>query len=208
MELRKLYDATDWYWDSLPYRFTYGRAYSCLAKRMMEDGRLKDSRTRCRILDCGIGTGLFSAALARASHSPLQLFGVDLSSKMLARAARRLRREETLPRLMIGDVSLPPVRTASMDCVIAALVLEHVPDPQAAICELARVAAPEAPVVLVATRPHAPDRIFRIVYRYRHYRPEELRHWMSQAGLTAVRSYNLCGIARLFAAAYIGARHS
>src|SRR5712691_10325128 len=91
-DLTRLYDTTAWYWDSLPHRISYGYAYVQLFKHLEKDGWLRDMGDPARVLDCVIGTGLFSHALLRTVNRRFEVCGIDLSEKMLARARARLMR--------------------------------------------------------------------------------------------------------------------
>jgi ubiquinone/menaquinone biosynthesis C-methylase UbiE len=167
-DLRRLYDATAWYWDSPVHRICYGLAYVRLFKRLKRDGWLAGMRDPARVLDCGIGTGLFSDALRRALGSRFECCGVDISEQMLARARARLSRSSVPPRLEVADGASLPFRDGEMDVVISALMLEHSPAPAEALHEMTRVARGGAALVIVATRPHAPD----LPYRWKfHYKP-------------------------------------
>ncbi len=203
-DLVRIYDRNAWYWDSLLHRVSYGQAYVRLFKRLQGDGWLGNADRSARVLDCGIGTGLFSDALMRAVNAPFEIHGVDVSPKMMARARARLMCSSVTARLVYGDVCSLPFADSEMDLVICALMLEHAPSPLGALREMTRVLGAGATLVLVVTRPHAPDMPFRLKYRYRPFRPAQLVEWMTGAGLRDIRSYPLAGIARLFGCAYGG----
>jgi demethylmenaquinone methyltransferase/2-methoxy-6-polyprenyl-1,4-benzoquinol methylase len=203
-DLRRIYDTTAWYWDSLVHRIAYGKAYFRLFERLERDGWLREMGDPARVLDCGIGTGLFSDGLLRAVNRRFEICGVDLSEKMLARARSRLMQRNLLPRLELGDAHRLPFRNGEMDMVISALMVEHVPKPLDALCEMTRVARPGAPLVLVVTRPHAPDFPYRFKYRYKPYPAERLMGWLTTAGIGGIRVYPLAGLARPFGRAYVG----
>ncbi|ABC83373.1 class I SAM-dependent methyltransferase [Anaeromyxobacter dehalogenans] len=200
--LAGIYDATAWYWDSFLHALTYARAYRRLLARLEADGPHRAPPGR--VLDCGIGAGLFSEAAIRAGGARAGAYGVDLSPRLLARASARLGRQGARPFLARADVRALPIRDAGMDAVISALVLDHLADPAPAIRELARVARPGAWVVLVTTRPLAPDLPFRLLFRYPRHRPDDLVRAMQAAGLKDVRVRSLTGIARIFAVAFTG----
>jgi len=147
--LAQIYDATAWYWDSTVHAVSYGRAYRTLFARLREDGWPES--TFSRVLDCGIGAGVFSEGFIRALGAPARVYGVDLSLRLLKRAARRLGRHGVSPYLLRADARALPIRDAQMDAVICGLVLDHLGEASAALRELARVARPGAPVVVVAT---------------------------------------------------------
>ena len=170
-ELRRLYDTTAWYWDSCLRCIPFGSAYVRLFKRLATDGWLGGTGETARVLDRGMGTGLFSGALLWTANRRFEVWGIDLSPKMLAKARSRLIRRGVTPRLECGDVRSLPCREGEMDVVISALMLEHAPNPLAALREMVRVARPGATLVVVVTRPHAPDVLFRLIYRYQPFQP-------------------------------------
>jgi ubiquinone/menaquinone biosynthesis C-methylase UbiE len=198
--LAQIYDATAWYWDSFVQTVSYGRAYRTLFKRLREDGWCESAFPR--VLDCGIGAGVFSEAFIRALGTPAHVYGVDLSLRLLKRAGARLGRHGVAPQLLRADVRALPIGDAQIDAVICGLVLDHLGEASPALRELARVARPGAPVVIVTTRPLAPDLPFRIVFRYRRLRPEALERAMAAAGLRDVRRHSLTGLARPFGMAF------
>jgi SAM-dependent methyltransferase len=91
-----------------------------------------------RVLDAGAGTGLGSTALQAAGARPVAL---DLSLDML-----RWRRHER-PPAVVAELGRVPLRTASVDDVFAAFVLNHLPEPLPALRELARVTRPGGAVL-------------------------------------------------------------
>jgi SAM-dependent methyltransferase len=95
-----------------------------------------------RVLEVGPGPGWFSPALARlVPRGRLVLF--DLQREMLQRARRRLRRAGVANfDLVQGEATRLPFRAASFDAAFLVAVLGEVPDPPAAVRELARVLRP------------------------------------------------------------------
>lgn len=91
-----------------------------------------------RVLDAGAGTGLATAALVA---SGARVVALDLSHAMLAwHAAGR-------PAAAVGELGRLPLATASVDDALAAFVLNHLPDPAAALRELRRVVRPGGAVL-------------------------------------------------------------
>ena len=93
-------------------------------------------------LDAACGTGRLSAALAAMGH---RVVGVDSSSDMLTRARLRLPQA----RFLEGDLHRLPLGDASVDIVVCALALTHLPDLRAPVAELARVVRPGGHVLIV-----------------------------------------------------------
>lgn len=198
--LAQIYDATAWYWDSFVHAVSYGRAYRTLFERLRADDW--GESTFSRVLDCGIGAGVLSEGFIRALGAPTRVYGVDLSLRLLKRAAARLGRHGVPPHLLRADARALPIGDSQMDAVICGLVLDHLGEASAALGELARVARPGAPVVVVTTRPLAPDLPFRIMFRYRRLRPDAVERAMATAGLRDVRRHSLTGLARPFGIAF------
>ena len=99
-----------------------------------------------RVLDCAAGTGEFSLAAAGRASSVLC---TDLSLPMLDRARRKAeKRGLTNIRFARRDVTALSDREGSFDAVIAANVLHLLPEPEKAVRELWRVAAPGGRLIL------------------------------------------------------------
>lgn len=88
-----------------------------------------------RLLEIGCSSGLFSASLRRPGRI---LWGIEPNSTAAKSAAERLDRVIQSP---IED-AVQELQDASMDCVIANDVLEHLVDPWATLRLLRRVLAP------------------------------------------------------------------
>jgi demethylmenaquinone methyltransferase/2-methoxy-6-polyprenyl-1,4-benzoquinol methylase len=203
MRLVEVYDRNAGYWDSWLYRKAYLGAYADLFRALIREGVLGRP---ARVLDCGAGAGLFSESLLDVADWPIELHGVDLSSKLLGIAKAKSDRRGAGAELAAGDITRLPYRNGQMDLVLSALVLEHVPHPVDAVREMMRVLRSGRLLALVATRRGAPDHFFRVKYRYRPYSKAAVLAWMRQAGLVAVQPRSLSGIARFFARAYTGVK--
>jgi ubiquinone/menaquinone biosynthesis C-methylase UbiE len=137
-DMRQAYDAAGATWGTGPDR-VYLRLAQALVNRAGADlhGLLA--------LDAGAGTGVAGRVLRERGARPVS---VDLSIEML----RTLRRRGGMPPAWsaVGDLVRMPLRTATIDLAVAAFVLNHVPDPPAAMAELGRVTRPGG-VVLTST---------------------------------------------------------
>ena len=88
-----------------------------------------------RLLDAGCGTGMFSAALARAG---LDVTAIDYSDSVF-----RARKLADSPRLSYvqGDLQKPPFRAESYDLVYADGVLHHTPDTKRSFLAVSKTVA-------------------------------------------------------------------
>ena len=84
-----------------------------------------------RVLDAGVGTGRYAAALADRG---LTVVGLDIARRMLDRA-----RDRHMDRLVQGELTHLPFRDGAFDHAIAIHVFHLVPDWRALVRELARV---------------------------------------------------------------------
>jgi SAM-dependent methyltransferase len=91
-----------------------------------------------RVLDAGCGNGAYLRALAARK---VRAAGCDLSAGMLRAAGH--------PAVVNADVAALPVRDGAFDVVLAAHMLYHVPDKEAAVGELRRVLAPGGTCIAV-----------------------------------------------------------
>jgi ubiquinone/menaquinone biosynthesis C-methylase UbiE len=96
-------------------------------------------------LDAACGTGRHTAYLAERGHA---VIGVDASAEMLAVARRKVPAAE----LHEGDLHELPLPDASVDVVVCALSLVHVPDLTRALAEFVRVLRPGGDLVLSDSR--------------------------------------------------------
>jgi 2-polyprenyl-6-hydroxyphenyl methylase / 3-demethylubiquinone-9 3-methyltransferase len=161
-----------------------------------------------RVLDAGCGGGLVARELAAAGA---EVVGVDrsLGSLGVARRAAGWRgpgNPEGVPRSIgsfgaaQGRLERLPFAAGSFDAVVAADVLEHLPDLPAAVAELSRVLAPGGSLVFDTvnrtpwswfTAVFGLEQVLRMVPRGTHdwrlfIRPAELDLLLRRAGLAPV----------------------
>ena len=108
--------------------------------------RLLDSLPPSVVLDAACGTGRHSVYLAERGH---QVIGVDHSPEMLAKARKKLTRGD----FREGGLTALPLDTGSVDAVVCALALVHLPDIGGAIEEFARVIRPGGRVIISDVHP-------------------------------------------------------
>jgi 2-polyprenyl-6-hydroxyphenyl methylase / 3-demethylubiquinone-9 3-methyltransferase len=160
---------------------------------------LGDLRGRL-VLDAGCGGGLVARELAEAGAT---VVGIDRSLGSLG-VARRAVSGAFAP--VQGRLERLPFADGRFDAVVAADVLEHLPDLPAAVAGLARVLAPGGSLVFDTinrtpwawfTAVFGLERVLRMVPRGTHdwrlfIRPAELDRLCAGAGLERVE---LCGLA-------------
>jgi ubiquinone/menaquinone biosynthesis C-methylase UbiE len=93
------------------------------------------------ILDAGCGTGL------NLRHLPAGSTGIDINPRNVELVARRLPNH----RVVRGDVEALPFEANAFGTVLCTEVIEHIPDPSAALSEFRRVLKPGG--VLVGSVP-------------------------------------------------------
>jgi len=101
------------------------------------------------VLDVACGAGAVTAAVAQAVGPTGRVLGVDLSQAMVDAAGRHLENQGLLhavtERMDAEQLTLPD---AGFDLVVCALGLMYLPDPDAALREIARVLRPGGRVAL------------------------------------------------------------
>ena len=93
-----------------------------------------------RVLEVGCGAGHLLARLPAGRP-----FGLDLSEALLAKTAKRL---DGRVALIQADAERLPFRDRAWDRVYCSEVLEHTPEPEAALAELRRVLGPHGLAVV------------------------------------------------------------
>ena len=142
------------------------------------------------VLDVGCGPASITASLARATGPSGLVLGVDLSEAMLARAVRA----ETGPQIgfLHADAQRLPLRDATVDVVVSMAVLQLIPDPVAALSEMARVLRPGGRLaVLVPTAGRAAG-LWRRLPKFgaNVFGEDELGDILEEHGFVSVRTKN------------------
>jgi SAM-dependent methyltransferase len=98
------------------------------------------------VIDVGCGTGRALPALRQAVGPDGTVIAADLTPEMLAEA--RPQAAAARAALVLADARLLPFADASTDALFAAGLVNHLPDPEAGLTELARVTRPGGLLVL------------------------------------------------------------
>jgi SAM-dependent methyltransferase len=109
---------------------------------------LFDGLSPGRAVDVACGTGRHLARLAELGH---QVVGVDRSPEMLVVARQRMPHAP----LWLGAMERLPVRSASSDLTVCSLAIEHEPDPEPVVADLARVTRVGGRVLISDVHPFA-----------------------------------------------------
>ncbi len=139
----------------------------------------------CKLLDVGCGTG-GNLAHVEGSFPGVRTFGLDFDGGALAYCRDR----ELGARLLRGDGTRLPLRTASLGCVLALDIIEHFDDDDGLIAEFHRVLRPGGE--LVASVPAYPSLWSPhddFLHHKRRYRTGELQAKLAAAGFEIVRSH-------------------
>ena len=88
-----------------------------------------------KVLDLGCGTGVILKEIS-SINSDVELFGLDLSENMIAKATQRL---GTTATLSVGDAENLPYADNTFDLVCCVESFHHYPNPKKALSEINRV---------------------------------------------------------------------
>ena len=134
--------------------------------------------------DLGCGTGEVAAALAPAVR---RVIAVDDSAAMLSAARRRVRALDNVD-VRRGRLEALPIEDAALDAATCVLVLHHVPEPELAIAEAARVLRPGGRF-LVTDMMHHDREIYRqqMGHVWLGFAEAQIARYLADAGFEEVR---------------------
>lgn len=142
-----------------------------LGERLFRTRRF-DLRGMQSILDVGSGAGQIAQHLIKYSDAGTQITCIDLSRQMLRRARNRLK--SRVPSFVTADLSALPFADGSFDGVTCGYVLEHLPDPQVGLAELARVMRSGGRMFLLTTEDNFSGAWTSRIWCCRTYNRQEL----------------------------------
>lgn len=207
LELAEAYNRASAWWHQHLQVLGYGRAYQQLWRSLRKGGYLPGRAEYKNICDCGIGTAAFSLTFSQTIASTTQIFGVDLSPKMLKTAQQKLAKAHVQHQVYQSDVRTLPFENSVFDAVISAHMLEHLPDPREGLKEMFRILRPGAPLILVVTRSGILGLFIQWHWGNRCFSPNELVNLMNEAGFSNLKVIPFpLGLARFTSSAYIGFR--
>ncbi|MFC6588629.1 class I SAM-dependent methyltransferase [Sulfitobacter pacificus] len=185
-DLASRYDAASGKWARTERRFRLNTAYCepLLTSQVVID--LMQVAPQARVLDCGVGNGSLSIALSSLMKGPVDFHAIDTSTEMLAQAKSVMQHAGLDPHLQQADVLSLPYKDQSFDVVMAAHVLEHLPDPQRALAEMVRVLKPGGTVFLCVTRPSLFGALIQLLWRTWAITEQEGIAWLHASQLVDV----------------------
>ena len=186
-ELTRRYDRAAPGWSRALDRLGFPDAYEALLRRVLSEEPLDVAGARPRVLDCGVGTGALSCALAHVLPAPFKLDAIDISPRMLERAGNILCNTDLEVTLRQGDVRELPYGNSVFDLVMTAHVLEHLVDPSVALNEMLRVLKPGGLLVTCLTRRSALGMIVHLMWRTHRVTPAQAESWLLESGLENAR---------------------
>ncbi|SDL32160.1 ArsR family transcriptional regulator [Maridesulfovibrio ferrireducens] len=178
METRKFFDEIAEDWEHLQ-RNVFGDFN--LNSELL--GFMKD----CSVgVDLGCGNGAFLGDMLVKCKS---VIGVDSSRKMLELASNRIGDNPEVS-LRIGELTHLPLRDWEADFAVISMVLHHLPNPDRAVSEAARVLTRGGRLVVADFVIHSNEKM-RTEYGDRRlgFSEEELRGWMDEAGLGTITTH-------------------
>lgn len=134
-----------------------------------------------RVLDIGCGSGTFAEGWAAIHGAASRISLMDPSRAMLDRAEAALERRGVRAdpvQAVLDDYAAP----VPFDHLLAAHVLEHCPDPEAALKRVRALVRPGGLLWLVASKPHWCNAIVWLKWRHRAFPPEEVAHMLARTG--------------------------
>jgi ubiquinone/menaquinone biosynthesis C-methylase UbiE len=138
-----------------------------------------------RVLDAGCGTGRALPPLRAAVGPSGVVVAADLTPAMLAAAVRAGRHRDG--QLLLADVTALPLRTESLDAVLGAGLIAHLPNPAENLRELARVVRPGGTLALF----HPIGRAALAARQGRRITPDDLRAEANLRPLLAASGWDM-----------------
>ncbi|MEL7311305.1 MAG: class I SAM-dependent methyltransferase [Pseudomonadota bacterium] len=180
--LASAYDREAPTWTELTNRLGYPTSYRRVFEQFLDRHALESGDAPLRVLDCGVGTGSLSLALDDVLNKPMALSAVDISPSMVQRCQERFATSGLTADVRVASVAQLPYSDHQFDLVIAAHVLEHLPNPIEALAEIRRVLKPGGWVVSCLTRRSWLGTYIQTKWRTHRVSPVDAQDWLRRAG--------------------------
>jgi ubiquinone/menaquinone biosynthesis C-methylase UbiE len=174
-------------YDLLVWLLTHGRP-GAFRQKLASLARLVPGES---VLDIGCGTGSLAIVAKRMVGATGDVFGIDASPEMIARATTKAAKGGTEVSFTTAVAESLPFPDARFDVVLSTLMLHHLPRPVRQQCarEIRRVLSPGGRV-LVVDFAHAQDRsgFLAHFHRHGHVKPHDIEALLDEVGLRRVES--------------------
>jgi len=141
-----------------------------------------------RLLDIGCGTGAFAEAWVAMHGHASEITLLDPSGPMLARATAALDRRGLRPQTVKGMLE-DATEEDAFDHLLAAHIIEHCPDPAAALRQMRRLTRAGGQLWLVASKPHWCNAIIWFQWRHRTFQDAEIEALLTSSGWRVRETY-------------------
>lgn len=143
------------------------------------------------VLDIGCGTGTLAIVAKRHVGASGQVFGIDASPAMIARATSKAAKAGTGVSFKTAVVEALPFSDGQFNVVLSTLMLHHLPRKLRQQCalEIRRVLNPQGRVLVVDFgQPQPKSGLLAHFHRHGHVDPREIASLLDEAGLHCVES--------------------
>ena len=134
--------------------------------------------------DLGCGTGHLSESLAPVVR---RVIAVDESGAMLSAAKKRLARFDNVD-VRSGEIEALPIEDGQLDVALLFMVTHFVLEPTKVLAEVRRVLTPAGRLLILDLTSHEREEYsLQMGHVWQGFSQEQVRSWVSDAGLSAVR---------------------
>ncbi|MDT5060264.1 MAG: hypothetical protein QOH63_723 [Acidobacteriota bacterium] len=164
--------------------FTYALQPSAAARLNFIKGIVRSvPQTRASVADLGCGSGVILSEILMMKPQWTG-HGLDISESSIRYARRLAAHKQVAGRanFRTGNIASLPYPDESLDLIVASEIIEHMPEPEKVVKEIARVLRPEGKLVLtMPLESHTPAHVHTLSSS------EDLRSLCEQAGLQVKR---------------------
>jgi ubiquinone/menaquinone biosynthesis C-methylase UbiE len=173
-------------YDVLAWLLTRGKE-RVFRERIITLARLERGES---VLDIGCGTGTLAIAATRHVGPTGEVYGIDPSPQMIARASRKAVKAGAHAVFELAAAERLPFPDRRFDVVLSTLMLHHLPKNtrQECACEIRRVLRPGGRVLAVDFGPARRTGLLTHFHRHGHVAIEDIVSVFGKAGLAAVSS--------------------